>query len=58
MAEYFGATVADIFDTMPERFKPEEAKDVDIVIGYEATGEGGGKWTATIKQGTMKVEMV
>ena len=58
MAEYFGATVADIFNTMPERFKPEEAKDVDIVIGYEATGEGGGKWTATIKHGTLKVEKV
>ena len=58
MTEYFGATVADIFETMPGRFKPEEAKDVDIVIGYEATGEGGGKWTATIKQGTLKVDKV
>jgi uncharacterized OB-fold protein/putative sterol carrier protein len=58
MTEYFGTTVADIFDTMPKRFKPEEAKDVDIVIGYEATGEGGGKWKATIKHGTLKVETV
>ncbi len=58
MAEYFGATVADIFNTMPKRFKPEEAKDVDIVIGYEATGEGGGKWTATIQAWTLKVEKV
>ena len=58
MAEYFGATVADIFDTMPKRFKPEEAKDVDIVIGYEATGEGGGKWMAHIKHGTLTVSKV
>jgi uncharacterized OB-fold protein/putative sterol carrier protein len=58
MAEYFGTTVADIFATMPKRFKPEEAKDVDIVIGYEATGEGGGKWKATVKNGTLKVETV
>ena len=58
MAEYFGATVADIFNTMPKRFKPEEAKDVDIVIGYEATGEGGGKWTAHIKHGTLTVNKV
>jgi uncharacterized OB-fold protein/putative sterol carrier protein len=58
MTEYFGTTVADIFDTMPKRFKPEEAKDVDTVIGYEATGEGGGKWKATIKHGTLKVETV
>jgi uncharacterized OB-fold protein/putative sterol carrier protein len=58
MAEYFGATVADIFNTMPKRFKPEEAKDVDILIGYEATGEGGGKWTAHIKHGTLTVSKV
>lgn len=58
MAEYFGATVADIFRTMPERFKPEEARDVDILIGYEATGEGGGKWTAHIKHGTLTVNRV
>jgi uncharacterized OB-fold protein/putative sterol carrier protein len=58
MVEYFGTTVADIFATMPKRFKPQEAKEVDITIGYEATGEGGGKWKATIKQGTLKVETV
>jgi hypothetical protein len=58
MAEYFGATVADIFNTMPKRFKPEEAKDVDILIGYEATGEGGGMWTAHIKHGTLTVSKV
>jgi len=58
MTEYYGATVADIFDTMPKRFKPEEAKDVDILIGYEATGEGGGMWTAHIKHGTLTVSKV
>ncbi len=58
MVEYYGATVADIFDTMPKRFKPEEAKDVDILIGYEATGEGGGMWTAHIKHGTLTVSKV
>jgi len=56
--EYFGTTVADIFNTMPKRFIPEEAKDVDIVIGYEATGPGGGKWKAIMKHGTLKVETV
>lgn len=58
MTEYYGATVADIFDTMPRRFKPEEAKDVDIVIGYEVTGEGGGMWTAHINHGTLTVRKV
>ncbi len=40
MAEFYGTTVADIFNTMPKRFKPEEAKDEDIAIGYECKGEG------------------
>ena len=48
MTEYFGTTVADIFATMPKRFKPAEAKDVDITIGYEATGEGGGILAADV----------
>lgn len=58
MAELFGTTVADIFHTMPKRFKSEEAKDVDIVIGYECKGDGGGKWRVRIKEGTIKVEEV
>ncbi len=58
MAEFYGTTVADIFNTMPKRFKPEEAKEEDIAIGYECKGEGGGKWKVTIKHGTIKVEEV
>jgi uncharacterized OB-fold protein/putative sterol carrier protein len=58
MAEFFGTTVADIFNTMPKRFKPGEAKDEDIVIGYECKGDGGGKWRVHIKNGTIRVEEV
>jgi uncharacterized OB-fold protein/putative sterol carrier protein len=58
MAEFFGTTVADIFNTMPTRFKPEEARDVDIIIGYECRGDGGGKWKVHIKNGTIQVEEV
>ncbi len=58
MKAFFGTTVADIFDTMPRRFKPDEARDVDVVIGYEAKGEGGGKWKVTIQGGTIRVETV
>ena len=58
MTGFFGTTVADIFNTMPKRFKPEEAKDVDIVIGYECKGDGGGKWKVHIKNGTIQVEEV
>jgi len=56
MAEYFGSKVEDIFNTMEERFLPEGTQDVDVVIGYNVSGEGGGYWKATIKEGTLKVE--
>ena len=56
MAEYFGAAVADIFNTMEQRFIPEGTKGVDTVIGYNVSGEGGGYWRVTIKDGAIKVE--
>jgi uncharacterized OB-fold protein/putative sterol carrier protein len=58
MAEYFGSRVEDIFGTMPERFKPEGVTGVDVVIGYDITGDGGGKWAVTIKDSTLKVEKI
>ena len=56
MAEYFGTAVEDIFNTMEERFLPEGTLDVDVTIGYNISGEGGGNWKVTIKEGTLKVE--
>jgi len=58
MSRYYGTTVDDIFDTMPERFQPQEAKDVDVVVGYECGGEGGGKWRLKVREGAMAVEKV
>jgi putative sterol carrier protein/uncharacterized OB-fold protein len=58
MAEYFGSRVDDIFGTMPERFKPEGVKGVDVLIGYDITGDGGGKWVVTIKDATLKVDKI
>lgn len=58
MAEFFGTTVADIFNTMPKRFKPEASKGVDVVIGYDCAGPGGGKWKLTVKDQTAKIETV
>lgn len=56
MTEYFGTNADAIFNTMPERFKPDGVKGVDVTIGYDITGEGGGKWVVTIKDSTLKVE--
>ncbi len=58
MTEYFGTNVEAIFGSMPERFKPDQVKDVDVTIGYDNTGDGGGKWVVTIQQGTLKVQNI
>jgi uncharacterized OB-fold protein/putative sterol carrier protein len=54
MAEYWGVNVEDIFNTMKERFRPEGAKDVDAVFGYDIAGEG--KWKLTVKNNKMVIE--
>lgn len=48
-------TVKETFDLMPSRFKPDKAAGVNAVIQYDITGEGGGTWNATIKDGTCAV---
>lgn len=54
MAEYWGVKVEDIFDTMKDRFRPEGAKDVDAIFGYDIAEEG--KWLLTVKNNTMMIE--
>ena len=48
-------TVKETFDLMASRFKPEKAAGVSAVIQYEISGEGGGTWNATIKDGKCTV---
>ena len=47
MAEYWGVKVEDIFNSMKERFRPDGAKNVDAVFGYDIQDEG--KWKLTVK---------
>jgi uncharacterized OB-fold protein/putative sterol carrier protein len=56
MAEYWGVKVEDIFNTMKERFRPEGAKDVDAVFGYDIQDEG--KWKLTVKNNAMALEKI
>ena len=56
MSEYFGVRVEDLFDTMPERFRPEGAEGVDASFGYDIQEEG--KWKLNVKDGRMKIEKV
>ncbi|MBI4610454.1 MAG: SCP2 sterol-binding domain-containing protein [Candidatus Rokubacteria bacterium] len=48
-------TVKETFDLMASRFKADKAQGVNAVIQYEITGDGGGTWYATIKDGACSV---
>jgi len=58
MAEYYGTKPADIFASQDARFRPEGAAGIDAVFGYDISGDGGGKWKLTVKDGTCKAEKV
>jgi long-chain acyl-CoA synthetase len=45
--------VAHLFEGMPARLIPDQAKGVEATISYNITGKGGGKWTVTIQDGRM-----
>jgi len=49
-------TARDIITTAVERFHPENAEGVDATVGYDFAGEGGGQWTAVIKDGQCTLE--
>ncbi|MEW6441309.1 MAG: SCP2 sterol-binding domain-containing protein [bacterium] len=53
MSEKFGVKVDEIFDTMPDRFRPEAAQGVNAAFGYDIAGRG--KWKLTVKDGAMKI---
>lgn len=52
MTEY---TVRQLIQNHEKAFRPERAVGVDAVIQYHLTGEEGGDWIITIKDGACKV---
>jgi putative sterol carrier protein len=42
-------------NSLPARFKPEKAKDIDVVTQINITGPEGGNWTVTIKDQKLQV---
>jgi len=48
-------TVKDLMERMPKAFLPEKAPGVDAVIQYHLTGEEGGDWVITIRDGQCTV---
>ncbi|MBC7644223.1 MAG: SCP2 sterol-binding domain-containing protein [Thermoleophilia bacterium] len=48
-------TVQERFATLQDRFDPSAAKGVDVRLGFDITGAGGGQWFCTIKGGKLTV---
>ena len=44
-------TVSETFQLMPSRFRADRAQGMNAVFQYEITGDGGGKWYVTVKDG-------
>jgi putative sterol carrier protein len=48
-------TVKETFDAMAGRFRPDKATGVNATIQYDISGDQGGTWCATIKDGKCTV---
>jgi putative sterol carrier protein len=49
-------TPKDFFEkTLLLRFKPEKAKDIDVVAQLNVTGLDGGNWTVCIKEQKLQI---
>jgi len=48
-------TVKETFEAMAGRFRPEKATGVNATIQYDISGDQGGTWHATIKDGACTV---
>ncbi len=56
MAEHYGISIEEIFDSMESRFLSDRAQGVAATIGYKIYGTGGGAWQLLIDNGKMKLE--
>ena len=48
--------VREVFARISEVFNADAAKGVDAVFQFDITGDGGGTWNVTIKDGTCNVQ--
>lgn len=50
-------TPKDFFEKiLPQRFKPEKAKGVDVIVNIDISGNNGGEWIVTIRNQTLKIK--
>ncbi|MCH2045414.1 MAG: SCP2 sterol-binding domain-containing protein [Saprospiraceae bacterium] len=49
-------TAKDFLMSLPERVNPEALGDKETVFHFDVSGEGGGQFTAILKDGTAEVK--
>ncbi len=49
------ATVAELFEKMPGQFQADKAGDMNAVILFDLSGEGGGQWSVKIADGACDI---
>ncbi|MBU0516528.1 MAG: SDR family NAD(P)-dependent oxidoreductase, partial [Proteobacteria bacterium] len=49
-------TVAGVFDGMGDAFQPQAAAGVEVVFQFKISGDGGGDWVVTVKDGQIEVD--
>lgn len=49
------ATVAELFEKMPGQFQADKAGDMNAIILFDLSGEGGGQWSVSIADGQCDV---
>jgi putative sterol carrier protein len=48
-------TPAELFASLPERFRSERAGDLRATYAFELSGDGGGAWTVHVADGVLRV---
>ncbi len=50
------ASVAEMFEEMPNVFNAEKAGDMDATVQFDLSGEDGGQWYVTVADGSCTTE--
>jgi putative sterol carrier protein len=48
-------TAAELFASLPERFRADRAGDLRATYAFELEGDGGGAWTVVVGDGALSV---
>ena len=42
------SSAKEVFDAMPAQFDPAKAGDMNVIVQFDLSGEGGGQWYVTL----------